>query len=72
MELVKSKTEILENTDFKFINNCCKDLYAIRNILQQCECLGKEELQIIASEIDMTADAIQEDCIDLLDTEEKE
>ena len=66
---MKSKTEILENTDFKFINNCCKDLYAIRNILQQCERLGKEELQIIASEIDMKADAIQEDCIDLLEKE---
>ena len=63
---MKSKTERLENTEFSCINNCCKKLYAIRNILEQCRHMNNEMLRIIADNIDELASDIQYSCLDYL------
>ena len=69
---MKSKTERLENTEFSSINNCCKKLYAIRNILEQCRHMNNEMLRIIASNIDELASDIQYNCLEYLGLEEGE
>lgn len=68
---MKSKTEQLENTDFSNINNCCKKLYAIRNILEQCRYMNNEMLRIIAGNIDELAGVIQYNCLEYLGIEEE-
>ena len=68
---MKSKTELLENTDFSCINNCCKKLYAIRNILKQCRHMNNEMLRVIAENIDELASDIQYNCLVYLGLEEE-